>query len=154
MGVGEAEGENKAKRAVEAAIDSPLVEVAIDGARGVLINITGGPDLTMSEIEEAAKTITELSAPDANVIFGATIDKTFSDKIKISVIATGFDANRQRLYQNVKRPARPVQTTIEPQPSKTKEKPNLSNILDDKEIPDGIDIVDEFDIPSFLRKNK
>jgi cell division protein FtsZ len=158
MGVGEAEGENKAKRAVEAAIDSPLVEVAIDGARGVLINITGGPDLTMSEIEEAAKTITELSAPDANVIFGATIDKTFSDKIKISVIATGFDVNRQRLYQNTKKPVHPIQTQIinptPAKPQKLEETPNLSGVLDDKEIPAGLDIVDEFDIPSFLRKNK
>ena len=155
MGVGEAEGSDKARKAVEAAIDSPLVEVAIDGARGVLINITGGPDLTMAEIEEAAKTITELSAPDANVIFGATIDKTFSDKIKISVIATGFDANRQRLYQNIKKPSRPIQTQISsPAAAPSKPAANLSNVLDDKEIPAGVDIVDEFDIPSFLRKNK
>lgn len=154
MGVGEAEGENKAQKAVEAAIDSPLVEVAIDGARGVLINITGGPDLTMAEIEEAAKTITELSAPDANVIFGATIDNTFSDKIKISVIATGFDVNRQRLYQNAKKSIHPVQTEIDTKPKNIDKNPDLSSILNDKEIPAGLDIVDEFDIPSFLRKNK
>ncbi len=157
MGVGEAEGEEKARRAVEAAIDSPLVEVAIDGARGVLINITGGPDLTMAEIEEAAKTITELSAPDANVIFGATIDKTFSDKIKISVIATGFDSSRQRLYQNIKKPSRPLQTQISPpvaNSSPVSPQPPEMAVLNDKEIPAGVDIVDEFDIPSFLRKNK
>jgi cell division protein FtsZ len=160
MGVGEAEGEGKVRQAVEAAIESPLVEVAIDGARGVLISVTGGPDLTMSEIEEAAKTITELSAPDANVIFGATIDKTFKDKIKICVIATGFDANRQRLYQNVKKPLRPVQTTFETKTDENNKtdtpidkKVDTSGILDDKEIPAGVDIVDEFDIPSFLRKN-
>ena len=158
MGVGEAEGENRVKAAVEAAIESPLVEVAIDGARGVLINVTGGPDLTMSEIEESAKTITELSAPDANVIFGATIDKTYQGKIKICVIATGFDANRQRLYQNIKKPARPIQTTINippaPSESPTDSKIDTAGVLDDKEIPAGVDIVDEFDIPSFLRKNK
>jgi len=145
MGVGEAEGDNKVQRAVEGAIDSPLVEVAIDGARGVLINVTGGPDLTMAEIELAAKTITELSAPDANVIFGATIDKTFQDKIKICVIATGFDTNRQRLYQNAKKTVKSVDVD---------QNIDTSGILDDKEIPAGIDIVDEFDVPSFLRKNK
>jgi len=143
MGVGEAEGEGKARLAVQAAIDSPLVEVNIDGARGVLINITGGPDLTMAEIEEAAKTITELCAPDANIIFGATIDNSLSDKIKISVIATGFDLNRQRLYQTTKKTQK---ASVE---TKT-----IEEIIGDQEIPSGVDIVDEIDIPSFLRKNK
>jgi cell division protein FtsZ len=154
MGVGEAEGDNKVHRAVEEAIDSPLVEVAIDGARGVLINVTGGPDLTMAEIEDAAKTITELSAPDANVIFGATIDKTYQDKIKICVIATGFDANRQRLYQNAKKVVKPAPATDETLPDNVEAKADITGILDEKEIPAGVDIVDEFDIPSFLRKNK
>jgi cell division protein FtsZ len=80
MGVGEAEGEDRSRLAVEAAIESPLVEVDIEGARGVLINITGGPDLTMSEIEEAARTITQRTAPDANIIFGATIDPELKSK--------------------------------------------------------------------------
>ena len=75
MGVGEAEGENKAQEAVNQAIYSPLVEVNVDGARGILINITGGSDLTMAEIEEAANTITQKAAPDANIIFGASIDQ-------------------------------------------------------------------------------
>ena len=145
MGVGEAEGSDKVHQAVSAAIESPLVEVAIDGARGVLINVTGGPDMTMAEIEEAAKTITELSAPDANVIFGATIDKDFQDKIKICVIATGFDSNHQRLYQNTKKPSKLEDVD---------KKIDTTGVLDDKEIPAGVDIVDEFDIPSFLRKNK
>ena len=160
MGVGEAEGENKARLAVEAAIDSPLVEVNIDGARGVLINITGGPDLTMAEIEEAAKTITELCAPDANIIFGATIDKDFGDKIKISVIATGFDNNRQRLYQNIKKPTpRPTQTSFDQKISPSivipdKKSAEVEALLQDQNLPAGVDILDEFDIPAFLRKNK
>jgi cell division protein FtsZ len=154
MGTGEAEGEGKAKKAVQAAIDSPLVEVNIDGARGVLINITGGPDLTMSEIEEAAKTITELCAPDANIIFGATIDKELTDKIKISVIATGFDLNRQRLFQTTKKPIKPLQTSLADDKNTPPDGQTLEEILGDKEIPTGVDIVDEFDIPAFLRKNK
>ena len=149
MGVGEADGDGRAHRAVEAAIDSPLVEVNIDGARGVLINITGGPDLKMSEIEEAAKTITALCAPDANIIFGATIDPELAGKIKINVIATGFDLNHQRLYQNIKQPSPPIQTSIT-----NIEKPVVNKLLANQEIPSGMEIDDEFDIPAFLRKNK
>jgi cell division protein FtsZ len=167
MGVGEADGTDRARKAVSAAIDSPLVEVNIDGARGVLINITGGPDLTMAEIEEAAKTITNLCAPDANIIFGATIDKALAGKIKVSVIATGFDTSRQRQIFASKRPITTVQstaTTVQtstkisppPQPTPTNTSPPAvsSDLLKDEVVPSGVDIVDEFDIPSFLRKNK
>ena len=101
MGVGEAGG-RQSQKAVEAAIASPLVEVDINGARGVLINITGGPDITMAEIEEAAKIITSHVAPDANIIFGASIDENLTGKIKISVIATGFDSSKSA-YQNYKK---------------------------------------------------
>lgn len=164
MGVGEAEGVDRARAAVSAAVDSPLVEVNIDGARGVLINITGGPDLTMSEIEDAAKTITALCAPDANIIFGATIDKVLTGKIKVSVIATGFDASRQRQMLSFKKPV-PTPTVVttsstitSPPSSATKPSPattsQVSDLLKDETIPTGVDIVDEFDIPSFLRKNK
>ena len=160
MGVGEADGVDKAHKAVETAIDSPLVEVSIDGARGVLINITGGPDLTMAEIEEAAHTITNLAAPDANIIFGATIDKTLEDKIKITVIATGFDSSRQRFFQAVsanKKPVATSTTTTSPSTKKTTPaatvSPDLSQLMDNQEIPPGVDITDEFDIPAFLRKN-
>lgn len=159
MGTGESEGEGRAQKAVEAAIDSPLVEVDIEGARGVLINITGGADLTMSEIEEAAKTITARTAPDANIIFGATIDESLKGKIKISVIATGFDTSRPHLYQTVKRPT-VQQTTIPNSPPTPQQTPSTINdqqikdIMGDKELPSGIDITDEFDIPAFLRKNK
>ena len=160
MGVGEAEGENRAQLAVEDAINSPLVEVNIEGARGVLINITGGPDLTMSEIEEAAKTITERTSPDANIIFGATIDQNLKGKIKISVIATGFDNSRAHLYQSFKKQTQPV---VHPQPEKITlnnsfEEPKavtnsqIKDFLNDKEIPAGVDIIDEYDIPAFLRK--
>lgn len=156
MGVGEAEGENRAPLAVEAAICSPLVEVNIDGARGVLINITGGPDLTMAEIEEAAKTITAKTSPDANIIFGATIDKNLSGKIKITVIATGFDPNIARIYQNNQKasPPQPKLQLIkeETENSATVDQETIDKYLGNQEIPQGIDISDEFDIPAFLRK--
>jgi cell division protein FtsZ len=158
MGVGEAEGENRSQKAVEAAIESPLVEVSIEGARGVLINITGGPDLTMSEIEDAAKTITERAAPDANIIFGATIDPELKGKIKISVIATGFDANKAHFYQTIKKPSINISQHVAPQINEKEESKEINNqdiqkFLGDQKLPSGMDIVDEFDIPAFLRKS-
>ncbi len=160
MGVGEAEGDNRAQNAVEAAIESPLVEATIEGARGVLINITGGSDLTMAEIEDAAKTITQRAAPDANIIFGATIDNELKGKIKISVIATGFDNTKAHFYQSIKKPIiesnpNPVQASS-PSSSNNEVKEinnqEIQKFLGDKDIPAGVDIVDEFDIPAFLRK--
>ncbi|MEI8067834.1 MAG: cell division protein FtsZ [Candidatus Shapirobacteria bacterium] len=161
MGTGEAEGEGRARLAVESAIDSPIVEVNIEGARGVLINITGGPDLTMAEIEESARAITERTAPDSNIIFGATIDPNLKGKIKISVIATGFDTTRAHIYQTIKKQSVQTnipnfQTTAPPQEEemKTIDNSQIQKMLGNKEIPEGIDIIDEFDIPAFLRKNK
>ena len=158
MGVGEAEGANKAQDAVEAAIDSPLVEVNIDGARGVLINITGGPDITMAEIEESAKTITSHVAPDANVIFGASIDPDLSGKIKVTVIATGFDPSKNSGYSSYKKPQALQKALINLDTNTENESPaeidpHLQNLMADQEVPAGIDIEDEFDIPAFLRKN-
>ncbi|HWS48786.1 MAG TPA: cell division protein FtsZ [Candidatus Methanoperedens sp.] len=155
MGVGEAEGVNKAQDAVEAAIDSPLVEVNIDGARGVLINITGGPDITMAEIEESAKTITAHVAPDANVIFGASIDPSLEGKIKVTVIATGFDPSKSSIYSSYKKPTSLQKPLIELESEETPKElnPKLKNLMIDQEIPAGVDIEDEFDIPAFLRKN-
>jgi len=155
MGVGEAEGANKAQDAVEAAIDSPLVEVNIDGARGVLINITGGPDITMAEIEESAKTITSHVAPDANVIFGASIDPNLEGKIKVTVIATGFDPSKSSIYSSYKKPISLQKPLIEIESEEAPKElnPKLKNLMIDQEIPAGVDIEDEFDIPAFLRKN-
>lgn len=92
MGIGRARGENRAVEAARQAIDSPLLEVSVEGARGVLFNITGGRNMSMHEIDEAAKTITEAVDPKANIIFGAVLDETMDDDIKITVVATGFDA--------------------------------------------------------------
>lgn len=94
MGIGMGKGENRAVDAAKAAISSPLLELSIDGARGILFTITGGPDLAMSEVEEAAKLITASASEDARVIFGAIIDETMGGSMRISVIATGFDDRR------------------------------------------------------------
>jgi cell division protein FtsZ len=93
MGIGHGTGENRAVLAAQAAIESPLLEVSIDGARGVVFNITGGNDLSMHEVNEAAEVITAAVSPDANIIFGATIKPDMQDRVDITVIATGFDGS-------------------------------------------------------------
>lgn len=99
MGIGQAGGENRAAAAARQAIASPLLEVSIEGAKGVLFNIVGGPDLSMNEVNEAAQIIAQAAEPDANIIFGATIKDELVDMVKISVIATGFDETRGRLRE-------------------------------------------------------
>ena len=106
MGVGRASGDDRAVTAAKAAVNSPLLEVSIDGAKGVLFNICGGPDLTMAEINEAAKIITESIDPDAKVIFGAVVDEALKKgEIKITVIATGFDSDNVVRSESVSRQA-------------------------------------------------
>ncbi|MDO4870905.1 MAG: cell division protein FtsZ [Candidatus Saccharibacteria bacterium] len=96
MGIGCASGENRAVEAAKQAIESPLIEVSIDGARGVLFNIAGGYDMSMSEIQDAAELITASVSPDANIIFGATLKPELDDEIVVTVVATGFDS----MYHN------------------------------------------------------
>ncbi len=91
MGVGVGEGDNRTVDAAKAAISSPLLETTIDGARGVLINITGGTDLGLFEVNEAADIVAEAADPDANIIFGAVIDEKSKGEVRVTVIATGFD---------------------------------------------------------------
>ncbi len=98
MGVGTAGGDNRAVEAARMAISSPLLETTIEGARGVLLNITGGEDLGLLEVNEAAEIVAQAADPDANIIFGAVIDKNMGDKVQVTVIATGFN-NRSRSSQ-------------------------------------------------------
>lgn len=96
MGIGRASGENRAVLAAQQAIESPLIEVKIEGAKGVLFSVAGGYDMSMSEIQEAAEVITGAVAPDANIIFGASIRPELEDEIVITVVATGFDSDYYR----------------------------------------------------------
>lgn len=95
MGIGFGAGENRAVEAARAAIDSPLLELSIEGARGVILNITGGNDLSMFEIDEAARVVTEYTSEDAHVIFGAVVNDAYTGEVKVTVIATGFDEEAQ-----------------------------------------------------------
>lgn len=146
MGIGTGSGENRAGMAAKQAISSPLLEITIDGAKGVLFNIIGGADMTMSEVDEAAKIIVAAADADAKIIFGATIDDSLVDQIKITVIATGFDENRQKL-KNL-RYERPIVTN----------KPEEIMQQDPQKVqpqnPGFDEFGEDFEIPAFLRKGK
>lgn len=140
MGTGSASGENKAEDAAKQAIQSPLLETSIEGARGVIINITGGEDLGLQEVNTAAELIQRSVDPEANIIFGTVIDPEMTDEIKITVIATGFDQDQDT---NI---SKGVNNSV----NKTWEKKINS-------IPSSSDLSssqNDLDIPSFLRKNK
>lgn len=120
MGIGRASGDDRAVKAAQQAIESPLIEVSIDGARGVLFNVTGGYDMSMSEIQEAAQVITTAVSPDANIIFGATLRPDMEDELIITVVATGFDAAYfagKSAAENAQKSA-PAPANIKPAPAK------------------------------------
>jgi cell division protein FtsZ len=107
MGTGCAKGEGRARFAAEQAIRSPLLDdISVHGATGVLINVVGGPDMKMKEIQEAASLVQEQAHEDANIIFGASIDESMGDALKITVIATGFDAVEPEIVVESPREAR------------------------------------------------
>ena len=96
MGVGRAEGKNKAEEAAKMAISSPLLETSINGAKGVLVNVTGSMDIGLDEVEQAATLVQQAAHPDANIIFGATFDENMEDEIRVTVIATGFEEGSRK----------------------------------------------------------
>jgi len=159
MGIGTGSGENRAAKAAREAIASPLLEISMEGARGVLFNIVGGPDMTMAEVNEAAKIITDAADADANIIFGATIDEEMSDQLKITVIATGFDESRRRLQSLVAQPEPLIKEETEEKKEKKKEKQKElkeEELEKKKKLPlhKEVPIEDKFDIPAFLRQGR
>ncbi len=133
MGIGHGTGEDRAVEAAKAAIDNPLLELSIDGAKGILFNVTGGPDLAMHEIDEAAQVITGAADPDANIIFGAIIDDTMQGEVKITVIATGFTSEEMETIGSTRQEVKEMQDiTMKPQAAPEND--------------------DELDIPTFIRK--
>ncbi|MDD3679421.1 MAG: cell division protein FtsZ [Candidatus Shapirobacteria bacterium] len=176
MGIGEAKGEKRAVKAARLATESPLLETSIEGARGILFNITGGQDLGMKEIEEAAEIIFSQADPDANIIFGATIDDQFSEKIKITLIATGFDQNKTRLTRLAKsnQPSgiiNQISQGFSPQRTNQKnriifedthlKKTKIQNEIEDNQINENQgpsltpeDLGEEYETPTFLRQGK
>lgn len=115
MAVGRAAGDDRARRAAESAISSGLLDVTIDGARGILFNITGGTDLSLFEVNEAAAIIKESAHPEVNLIFGAQIDENMGDEVRITVIATGFEQSRVKTRMDAQNVLRPPTSTQRPQ---------------------------------------
>lgn len=163
MGIGRASGENRAVIAAQQAVESPLIEVKIEGARGVLFSVAGGYDMSMSEVQEAAEVITGSVSPDANIIFGASIRPELEDEIVVTVVATGFDSE----YFNAQAAATPEpEATTEPAPVFSSEAPaadtkefateNRSNMWDsiknDPEPEPTTTDDDEMDVPPSLRE--
>lgn len=145
MGMGVGSGDKRAITAIKQAISSPLLDVSIEGARGVLFNVIGGPDLTMNEIDEAATIISKMADPDADIIFGAVIDEKMMDQIKITLIATKFDNNRLKLF-HFRKEEEKVKSIKEPEETVDEEKIDLG------QEEDFLEEESEFDIPAFLRK--
>ncbi|MBU1084753.1 cell division protein FtsZ [Patescibacteria group bacterium] len=154
MGIGNGVGENRAQTAARTAISSPLLETSIEGAKGMLFNIVGGTDLTMSEVNQASEIIARSTDADANIIFGASIDESLVDQIKITVIATGFDETRQRLKELSHRPV--VVPTIIEKDSRLDDQPEIRPSQPEPltETKEENGEADEFDIPAFLRQGR
>ncbi|WP_410514526.1 cell division protein FtsZ [Paenibacillus sp. BR2-3] len=138
MGIGIATGENRASEAARKAIMSPLLETSIEGARGVIMNITGGSNLSLYEVNEAAEIVTSASDPEVNMIFGAIIEETMKDEIKVTVIATGFEHKPSPSAAQVRRPAA---SPSEPAADKNANLRPFGNQTSS----------DQLDIPTFLR---
>ena len=170
MGIGRASGDDRAAQAAQQAIESPLIEVSIDGAKGVLFNVTGGYDMSMSEIQEAAEIITSAVSPDANIIFGATLKPELEDELIITVIATGFDsAFFEQQAANMETPSSPnpaLSTSSDSDVDQsTVESVNLDLDKEDSSVSLDDDTngstsiwnqpeEDEDDTPAFLRRRK
>lgn len=154
MGIGKATGEDRAKAAAKAAIDSPLLELSINRATGVLFTITGSSNLTMVEVSEAAEVITAHCEPEAKIIFGAIIDESLNDEVKVTVIATGFKKSAEQKVEA----SRPVGSLSEAFTKAPEEKINRRAFEKQPEREEEVESVpkskeeEELDIPAFLRK--
>ena len=130
MGVGRASGKNKAEEAARAAVSSPLMETSIDGARGVLVSITGSEDMGLEEVEMAAGLVQAAAHPDANIIFGAAFDDSLDDEIRVIVIATGFDKKPEAATEVKPAAEQPEEKAEEPAPARPTEEDPYEKILE------------------------
>lgn len=147
MGIGAATGENRAAEAARKAIQSPLLETSIDGARGIIMNITGGANLSLYEVNEAAEIVISASDPDVNMIFGASIDESLKEDIKVTVIATGFEHRGSQVLRRS-----PSTGTAEAQPE-TRQPSNGTSTSSPKPF-GSTPSSDQLDIPAFLRNRR
>jgi cell division protein FtsZ len=172
LGDGIASGENRAIKAAQLAIKNPLIDNSIDGAQGILLNISGGPDLKLYEVNEAAEVVRNAASSDANIIFGAVIDESMNEKIKVTIIAAGFkERDRSSTKEReviIEKPLIPedkikefveekkLQDNFDEKPFMEQEKKEYREPVQKKVIPDVMKSMEEedyLDIPTFLRKN-
>ena len=154
MAIGRGSGDQRAAEAAQMTIASPLLDVSMEGARGVLFNISGGADLTLAEISEAAEIITKAADPDANIIFGARLDAALGNEITITLIATGFDQRQQGIDPRYARPTRPRLPDDDfPPPASPRRRFGGLGDDEDETSPFGGDET-EIDIPPFLRRRR
>ncbi len=149
MGVGRASGENRAEDAAKLAISSPLLETSIEGARRVLVNITGGPDMGLFEVNTAAELIQKSADPEANIIFGAVIDENMKDELMITVIATGFENGPV-----LKKFDKPVEKSKQTSFSGSTDSSSYAAATTEKNSSNAVSNDNELDIPTFLRRNR
>ncbi|MGD2076921.1 MAG: cell division protein FtsZ [Chloroflexota bacterium] len=166
MAVGTGTGEDRARMAAEQALSSRLLDVTIDGAKGILFNVTGGPDLGLYEIDQAAAIIRETAHPDVNLIFGAVIDETMEDEVRITVIATGFEhamPHFRTIAQRLEHPQGSTQSTGKRtgkptgQPMRESTKGSSASTepaSSDRNVNRSAFRIDDLEIPTFLRKNR
>jgi cell division protein FtsZ len=149
MAVGHGTGENRAVDAAQAAISSQLLDVTIDGARGILFNVTGGPDLSLFEVNEAAEIIRQTAHPEVNIIFGAVIDENLGDEVHITVVATGFDTASPSTSARHRPAAAQASAPQRVEPARETRQPSRSPIeVQVSQFPQ----TEELDIPPFLRR--
>ena len=159
LGDGIASGDNRAIKAAQKAIKNPLIEASVDGARGILLNISGGPDLKLYEVNEAAEIIKNASSSDANIIFGAVIDENMSDKIKVTIIATGFKdkvKGKTMLREEIEKKKK-IEEKLEKAEKKLHSEDKKEKSYSEKLLTEDFGSVEEddyLDIPTFLRKGK
>ena len=151
MAVGRASGEDRAQKAAEAAISSQLLDITIDGAHGILFNITGGPNLSLFEVNQAAAIIKETAHPDVNLIFGAVIDPNMGDELRITVIATGFDHTGMRPSMVNRTPSRLEETRNVQKPHLNDEVEVGTDRYSENEFTPRIVDPKDIDLPSFMR---
>jgi cell division protein FtsZ len=156
MAVGQASGEDRALKAAEIAISNQLLDVTIDGARGILFNVTGGESLKLFEVNQAAAIIKETAHPDVNLIFGAVIDENMGENLRITVIATGFEGqslsaamSKSEVRENHVPQQRPLPSMLDKESENADEEPRKN--AETYEFPTRIN-TDDLDVPAFLRK--
>ncbi len=167
MGIGANTGENRAREAAEKAMASPLLEASIDGAKGVLINVSGGSDMGLFEVNEAAEVVSKAAHPDANIIFGAVVDDSLSDQMKVTVIATGFES-RARAQNRLDFITQVAASSMEDKAEESHAKEALAPIVDIPEVKEGAIFdtgpilskekipeldAEDLDVPTFLKKD-